>query len=224
MVAVVLMVVAVTTASSDAQAASSSACTATTRALTGTEVVACLRNGPVILVAARVHGVIDFRPLETVDHAFVCRGCRLDGVNGSDVVFAHQFGLTASRVSRGIDLQGAEFDRPALFIGLRGRGVDASLAVFNDLVSFDDAQFTGPVSFARARFRNDASFAHTLFLGAEPTDRSCAAGPRQGGVTAFNASVFGGSVAFVGTCFARSVNFARARFTGDATFEETQFV
>src|SRR5262249_15138906 len=127
-------------------------------------VVACLRKGPVVLEGATIRGLVDFRPLETVGHVFVCRSCAFLGwLDGSDVDFSHPVDLTDSRVVGPLEMDGAVFHGPMLATGLKTRGgpVSFQVAVFDDIAGFDEAVFTRAATFARARFRADVTFAGT---------------------------------------------------------------
>jgi uncharacterized protein YjbI with pentapeptide repeats len=182
------------------------------------QVVARLRRGkPVVLSCVRIRDRLDLTPLATIPEPFKCRGCRLEnGLAASDVVFARTLDLSGSRIKGPVDLEGASFQGPVLFASAPRPAefqgdVDASLAVFGDLASFEQTVFKGRADFGLARFRGETSFAGARFEG---TSRPAAS---------FRAAVFDGPVVLDHADFAGAADFTRSSF-GSAGFRAVRFL
>ena len=217
-------------------------------------VVARLRRGkPVVLSCVRIRERLDLTPLATIVQPFKCRDCLLEhGVAASDVVFARTVDLSGSRIAGLVDLEGATFEGPVLFasaptpVGFLG-SVDASLAVFGDLASFEQASFESRADFGLTRFRGEASFAgaqfkatsgqaasfrgaafdapavldHAIFLGAADFTRSSF---DSAGFRAVQFRLPASRAVFSQAVFRGDGDFSQDVFVGGASFDGAQFL
>jgi uncharacterized protein YjbI with pentapeptide repeats len=180
-------------------------------------VVARLRRGkPVVLSCVRIRNRLDLTSLATVAQPFKCRSCLLQrGFTASDVVFARTVDLSGSRIAGPVDLEGATFQGPVLFAPAPSAveflgSVDASLAVFGDLASFEQASFESRADFGLARFRGDTSFAAASF---EAT---------SGQAASFKGATFDAPFVLDHAIFMGEADFTRASFDS-AGFRGVQF-
>ncbi len=141
--------------------------------------------GDLDLAGARVKGL------------FECRGCTLSGrLLAAEAVFESTVDLSGTRVAELIDMQGARFERPAVF----DAGPDNSPATFEGRVDFSLATFQELAAFSRAvsaAFARDAVFTQTEF-----DDH-----------TAFDGATFANNGIFIGADFT-SVSFDDVRAAG----------
>ena len=79
--------------------------------------------------------------------------------------------------------------------------------VFNKVVRFDGANFTGKPEFTAVTFAGCSTFANTQFRGS----------------AVFEESIFSGQTTFSRTTFHGSANFWRSHFKGEITFREVTF-
>jgi uncharacterized protein YjbI with pentapeptide repeats len=165
-------------------------------------VVARLRRGKTAaLSCVQIPDRLDLTSLATIAQSFKCRSCRLErGLIASDVVFARTVDLSGSEIWGPVDLEGATFQGPVLFASAPAsvefrKPVDASLAVFGDLASFEQAVFESHVDFGLARFRGDTSFAGATFKAAS-----------------FGGAAFDGPVVLDRATFEAAADFTRASF------------
>jgi len=160
--------------------------------------------GDLDLAGARVKGL------------FECRGCTLSGrLLAAEAVFESTVDLSGTRVAELIDMQGARFERPAVFDAgpdnspatFEGR-VDFSLATFQELAAFSRAVFERSATFDFARFGGDAVFDLASFANAS-----------------FSSAHFDGRASFagLGTELRGKTTFASAAFARDAVFTQTEF-
>jgi uncharacterized protein YjbI with pentapeptide repeats len=183
--------------------------------VSGAKVAAALRAGRrVVLPPVRVIGPVDLTAADVIARPFKCRSCVFTGpVDASDVTFARTVDLSGSTFARQVSFHGTTFAAPIL-LGTTSdephatfrRGVDFSLAVFDDLFSADHAQFASVTQFAGARFRGDSSFVGV-----------------QLGPTNFSEASFGAAALFRQTIFGSAVNFTDTNFEGRTDFTEAQF-
>ena len=191
-----------------------------------------LRGGPVDLERVTVRGTLDLRRLGVVRHAFTCRDCRLSGgLDGAGVLFTKTVDLSGSQILGPVRMEGARFRGPVLFgsppasePASFGRGVDFSLARFDDLASFEDATFRGDADFTLTRFGGAAIFAGGEFVGPAQFVRAsfgATADFRQRGFrrgASFQRAEFGSRADLSQSIFTGEANFASVRFVGDAIF------
>jgi hypothetical protein len=223
----------------------------------------CLeRGGRVDLRHKTVSEKLDLRTIGTIESPFACRGCRFEGgIDGSDVVFKKTVDLTGSTILADLKMRAALFEGAALFSGPQTEattiffgGVDFSLAVFDDILSFDGATLRRPAKFTSTRFLGNASFSLATFLadasfdgaifadeaGFASVDLSkglrvqqkgslpCASGGvGQGafeGPVTFERTSFRGTADFRQRCFGRGAGFAGADFAKRADFTQSEFL
>jgi hypothetical protein len=147
---------------------------------------------------------------------FECRGCSLSGrLLAAEAIFRSTVDLSGTRVARLVDMQGARFQRPAVFdIGPTGSPtmfdgrVDCSLTTFRELAAFGEARFARTATFNFARFGGDAVFDLASFASAS-----------------FSSAHFDGRASFagLGAEFTGKTTFASAAFARDAVFTQTEF-
>ena len=197
------------------------------------------RSKPVVLSCVRIRERLDLTPLATIPQPFKCRGCRLEGgLAASDVVFARTLDLSAWGIEGTVGLEGASFQGPVLFASAPKPAkfdgdVDASLAVFSDLASFEQAVFAGRAGFDLARFRGETSFAAAKFE-ATPGPAASFRGAVFDSSVVFDQAQFIGSADFTRSSFgsagfravflATRASFAKATFRGDADFSQGIFL
>lgn len=203
---------------------------------------------PVVLASIKVRGRLDLRPLASVSVPFKCRGCDFTrGIEAADVVFGRTVDLSGAHIQGPVDLEGASFAGPVLFAAAPRRvlfasDVDAALAVFGDVTTFEQATFAARARFRLARFRSDATFASAQFTSQKPASFSAAAfdgnadfdrAVFDGGAdfarssfdaTAFRGARFQGSADFRASVFRSGADFSQSMFMSGATFEVAQFL
>jgi hypothetical protein len=232
---------------------------ASTTELPAAAVEACLRQGRRLeLHDKTIRGDLDLRRLQEVVRPLACRRCVFRGnIDASEVVFRRTVDLTGSTVRGYLSMRGALFQGAALFSSAGsgatfGRAADFTLAVFSDIVSFEEATFGGPARFVSTRFLDAASFSLATFLadasydgaafagdagfgaaggrpvGEAPEVGGCArAGSPQGafeGRASFFRTTFRRGVDFRQRCFGRRTVFAQTRFGERADFTQTTFL
>src|SRR5215207_4095141 len=216
-------------------------------------VVTCLQQGGrVDLSNTTIRHRLDLSRLAVVETPFACRDCRfVASIDASEVVFKRSIELTGSTTTGVVKMRGAIFEGAALFSmrekpsTFRGR-LDFSLAVFNDIVSFEEATFAERAVFSSARFLGHVSFSMATFLGsarfdgavfaqdatfvsAPATDSQkadevingrgvCASEGSAGGRGAFE-----GPVTFDRAAFRSGADFRQRCFGSRALFEQTAF-
>jgi uncharacterized protein YjbI with pentapeptide repeats len=190
--------------------------TAGTAVTASTRVAAKLRAGAsVVARGVTLCGDLDLADAD-VKGLFECRGCTLSGrLLAAEAIFQSTVDLSGTRVAKLVDMQGARFERPAVFdVGpdgspttFEGR-VDFSLATFRELAAFGQAGFGRTATFNFARFRGDAVFDLASFESAS-----------------FLSAHFDGRASFagLGTEFAGKTTFASAAFARDAVFTQAEF-
>jgi Pentapeptide repeats (9 copies) len=187
-----------------------------TATLETADIVSRLRGDePLRLEGARIRN-LDLRTLQVVRPLFQCRDCRIVGsLVAADVRFEHAVDLSGIKVGGTTDFHGATFAAPVLFGAEFARAsgatfsgdVDFSLATFDDLVSFNGANFQHGATFALTRFRSDTVFANTTF------DRRAS----------FTAAVFGGATRFDQADFTDGAELDRASFRGRADLRRSEY-
>jgi Pentapeptide repeats (9 copies) len=178
------------------------------------------------IVADLRHGVSDLRSdvvvpdrlvlsgIDTISAPFRCRGCRFEkGIDASGVTFERTVDLAGARIGEDASFRGTTFRGPAVFgaetcsAGFAG-GADFSLAVFDDLASFDGTSFARAATFDDAQFRGDADFGSACFFRQTLFRQASFAGRASFTQTRF---IRGGI--FDGTSFARGASFLAATFS-----------
>lgn len=206
------------------------------------DVVACLRQGGrVDLANATIRHPLDLSRLGVVETPFACRECRFEGaIDASEVIFRRSIELAGSTTASVLKMRGAIFEGAALFSTaeksstFEGR-LDLSLAVFDDIASFEEATFRKRAAFSSTRFLGDASFSMATFLGSASFDGAVFAqeaafdstasdlaaqaddGRDRAGVCASEGSAGGRGA------FEKPVSFDRATFRGTADFRQRCF-
>jgi hypothetical protein len=198
---------------------------------------ACLeQGGRVDLQDKTIRGDLDLRGVQDVERPLACRRCRFGGdVDASEVVFRRAVDLTGSRVRGALNMRGAFFHGAALFSsagsGATFQGAaDFTLAVFTDILSFEEATFGRPARFVSARFLNTASFSLATFLADVSFDGAAFAGDASFGATRAEdddtARVGAGACAEAGStrgAFERRASFVRTAFRRGADFRQRCF-
>jgi uncharacterized protein YjbI with pentapeptide repeats len=206
--------------------------------MTGAQLSALVRKGPVTLQGATIRGTLNLRPLGTVEHRLECRSCRIEGdLVGFGVVFDRTLDLSGSQITGAVRMQGAQFREPVLLgsppapsdtVTEFGAKVDFSLAKFDDFVSFEEAEFSKNADFVYTRFGGEAIFTHGTFDAGASFDRAWFASGadfRYGefdSLSSFVSSEFRGSADFSNAQFG-DVKLRQARFDGDGSFYATNF-
>jgi hypothetical protein len=202
------------------------ALSATTSVWSGDQVLARLQKGSFIRQGITIDGPLDFRPLESVAHAFACRDCNFTGpVIASDTTFERAFDVGGAQMNQPVRMSRAVFDGPAVFgrppgnrVSLFSQTSDFALARFNGLATFEGANFTGSSRFALARFEGNAIFSGGTFLTSAGFARAS-----FGGVADFRGATFYQSARFDEGEFAGLADFALARFFGRGLFSRARF-
>jgi uncharacterized protein YjbI with pentapeptide repeats len=199
---------------------------ATQRVWSGDQVLAQLRKGSFVHRGVTIDGRLDFRPLESVAHAFACRDCNFTGpVFASDTTFERAFDVGGAQLNQPVRMSRAVFEGPAVFgkppgsrVTLFSQTSDFALARFNGLASFEGANFTGSSRFALARFEGNAIFSGGTFLTSADFARAS-----FGGVADFREAWFYDGATFDEGEFARLADFALAHFFGRGMFSRARF-
>jgi uncharacterized protein YjbI with pentapeptide repeats len=194
-------------------------------------VVAALKAGHrLVLRDVTIKGRLDLGEIDTVQRLFECHDCTFTGpLLAHDVIFERTIDLSGSTFASRVNFTGATFRAPALFraavteesSGSKPpcrfkKAASFSLAVFDDLASFDRSRFCGPADFRDAKF-SDATFSGSWF-----TSASFARASFQG-TALFNDAHFAEHASFDEADFRPRADFARTEFADTADFAETRF-
>lgn|GEM_PF-1278234 len=177
------------------------------------------------LAGSTVAGDLDLRGL-AVGQPIRCHNCRFTGVfRASNAKFAAILDLRGSRFDGPFQAEGASFGAAVLFGELSGspvrfmEEVDFSFAAFDDIASFEAAQFGRAALFLGTSFRDDVSFANADFSQEVSFDSA-----QFDGITVFTglaADAEDGSSQPIGPC--RKASYGRGVFRGPASFTRTRF-
>ncbi len=208
------------------------------RVWSGDQVLAQLLKRSFVHRGVTIDGRLDFRPLESVGHAFACRDCNFTGpVIGSDTTFERAFDVGGAQLNQPVRMSRAVFEGPAVFgmppgsrVSLFSQTSDFGLARFKGLATFEGTNFTGSSRFALARFEGNAIFSGGTFLASADFARVS-----FGGVAdfrgawfydsaSFDEGEFAGLADFALSHFFRRAAFSRARFGGTGRFFGAQFI
>jgi hypothetical protein len=213
---------------------------------------ACLeRGGGVDLHEKTVPETLDLRTIRAIEGPFTCHKCRFEGgIDGSDVVFKKTVDLTGSQIFANLRMRATRFEGAALFslfpeeaTTIFHKGVDFSLAVFDDIASFEHATLMRPANFTSTRFLSNASFSLATFnraasfegaIFADEADFAAVdlskATPNPVKVKGFpcasktfHSGAFEGSVTFERASFRSTADFRQRCFGRNATFARTDF-
>ena len=198
------------------------------------------RSGVVVPERLMLNGI------DTVTVPFRCRGCRFEkGIDASGVTFARTVDLAGAHFGGPAKFRGTTFSAPAVFGATPEQDVecgnpawtgwefvrrpDFSLAVFDDLASFDTASFKNGATFDDAQFRARADFGNACFQrsagfrsGAFSRQaRFTQAQFAQGGV--FDAASFAEGATFLGSTFSGTPDSSAASFGGATSSGDLDF-
>ena len=222
------------------------------RSMAAAEVVKLLAAGRSFRAThLRILGDLDLSGVPLVKGSFRCPSCTFErSIIAPDTEFGDVVDLAKSIIRGSIDMQGAVFDRSAVFTGAVVTGqAGFDTAIFAPTASFDNMSFGGTASFTEARFQGDATFNGTdfggpalftgaaflgdaLFDGLATRGQTSAASARCaqkvagafGDKAEFGGAAFHGRADFGGRCFARVADFSGITVTRPANFNTAQFV